>query len=185
MLSHFLKVVLLTWNVAFRSRHGAPLTMGLMESNWAELCHLQTQPARAFSVREWNEPWLGQGVCLWSCFSWQLSTCMKQDVNGVHSLAEALLPGAASAARGSCPRVMLNSIAWRKLKAVSFTKILLFSMEGKWAGPWEPLSGSDSAWLGLFWATNEAFLLLWGRGRHVENSPGSAQSSLPITVTHG
>ena len=56
---------------------------------------------------------------------------MKQDVNGVHSLAEALLPGAASAARGSCLRVMLNSIAWRKLKAVSFTKILLFSMEGK------------------------------------------------------
>ena len=51
MLSHFLKVALLTGNVAFRSRHGAPLTMGLMELNWAVLWHLQTQPARAFSAR--------------------------------------------------------------------------------------------------------------------------------------
>ena len=56
---------------------------------------------------------------------------MKQDVNGVHSLVEALLPGAASAAWGSCLCMMLNILAGRKLKAVSFTKILLFSMEVK------------------------------------------------------
>lgn len=80
--------------------------------------------------------------------------------------------------------MMLNSLEGGNAVQYQLLKILLpkFTRQKhtKCAGFWEAPCGSDSAFLGLFQATNEA-LLLWGLGRDTGKSPGPDQSSLPIT----
>lgn len=141
MLSHFLKVVLLTGNVAFRSRHEAPFNH---RANGIKLgCAYST-----FRLRQ-HEPFL-QGVkrtlirpkgLFMGLFSWQLSACMKQDVNGIHSLVEALLPGTASVARGSCHACDVKQLQGGSSKPSHLLKFFCLAWKGSELAPGSLLLG--------------------------------------------
>lgn len=85
---------------------------------------LQTPPAQAFSARAGNAPALGGTAWRRSCFSWQLSTCMKL---GCKWRTDSRRPPVQvqPQLRLAPAHVMVRGRGEKKRKAASFTKLLL------------------------------------------------------------